>query len=80
MNDLVIAQIRTTVPVIIASLLAWAATELGVVIDDQSSTMVTGAAVAILSAGWYAIARHLEKIPGLRWMLGVSRTPEYPVT
>lgn len=78
LNDTIVAYIRTYVPIGVGLALTWLATELGVVIDASASAAVTGLAVAVSSAAWYALGRWLERYRGLRWMLGVPRKPTYP--
>ncbi len=75
MNDLVISQIRTLVPVLVgwvgARLLSW-----GFDIDEAT---VSNALIVIVSAVWYAAVRWAERRwPRIGWLLGVPKQPTYP--
>ncbi|MFI6516553.1 hypothetical protein ACIBF1_13425 [Spirillospora sp. NPDC050679] len=84
MDDYVVSLIRTWVPVAIGALVTWLATETGIVLDESTSAPLTVAAVGIVTAVYYALARLVEQ----RWpavgrilvALGLAgrRTPVYP--
>ena len=82
-SDLAISLIRTVVPAVAGSALTWAATQLHIVLSPSTSATVAVWAVAIVTAGYYAAARYLERVKrqdrwGVaarwlgRWMLGGS--------
>jgi hypothetical protein len=83
MNDYVVSLIRTWVPLGVGSGLTWLATETGIVLDEQTSTLATTGAVALVTALYYTGARAVEQ----RWprtgrallALGLTgpRTPAY---
>ena len=78
MNDYVISLIRTWVPILAGVLLTWLADALGIVVDDGTSAAVVAALVGLLSAGWYALARVLERFfPWAGLLLGVRSQPAY---
>lgn len=78
MNDNIVAQIRTTVPVIVGAVLAWLAKEHGVIVDESAGVGLTTGLVALLTSIYYAAARFLEnKVPSLGWLLGNPKTPTY---
>ena len=60
MDDYITSQIRTWVPVAVGALIVWAATTLGVVLDDGTSAALTAAAVGIVTSVYYAAARAVE--------------------
>ncbi len=60
-NDYFVSLIRTWVPVAIGSLLTWLASTLGIVLSDDTSAPLTIAAVGIVTALYYALARVIEK-------------------
>ncbi|HZE66591.1 MAG TPA: hypothetical protein VE081_08185, partial [Sporichthyaceae bacterium] len=60
-------------------LLTWLATTLKIVVDPSSQAGLVALCVAALSAGYYALARLLEKRwPALGFLLGVAAKPVYP--
>jgi hypothetical protein len=75
-NDYFVSLIRTWVPVAIGSLLTWLASTLGIVLSDDTSVQLTIAAVGIVTAVYYALARAVEKRwPGLgRILLALGLT------
>lgn len=63
MDNYVVSLIRTWVPVGVGAVLTWLASTLGIVIDSSTSAAATIAAVGIVTAAYYALARLVEK----RW-------------
>lgn len=62
-SDFILSLIRTYVPIVVGSALVWLATQLDVVIDEQSAAGVVAVAVLVVSAAYYWLARLLES----RW-------------
>lgn len=60
-NDYFVSLIRTWVPVAIGSALTWLASTLGIVLSEDTSAPLTVAAVGIVTAVYYALARAAEK-------------------
>lgn len=78
MNDYVVSQIRTVVPVAIGMLLTWLAATFGVVIDDATATGLKLAAAGLVVAVYYALVRALEtRWPVFGLLLGTRRPPAY---
>jgi hypothetical protein len=66
--------IRTFVPLVVGSLVAWLAT-LGIEVDRAA---VIGILDPLLATAYYAIIRSAEKRwPGAGWLLGVPGAPSY---
>jgi membrane associated rhomboid family serine protease len=75
MNDVVVSQIRTWVPLVVGLLLA-RLTEWG--ITDVDGEALISALTVGLSGAYYALARALEgRFSWARYLLGVSKTPSY---
>lgn len=78
LSNFVIGAVRTYVPIAVGFLLTWLATSLHVVVDPSSQAGLIGLCVALLSSGYYALARLLEKWqPALGVLLGVPSAPAY---
>lgn len=78
LHDYLISLIRTVVPVGIGAVLAWLASQLGIVIDSEASAGLVAAVVAVAIGGYYALVRALEQ----RWpffgvLLGKPAAPAY---
>lgn len=79
-HDYLISLIRTGVPAGIGALLAWLASQAGIVLDADSSTALTAGVVALTGAGYYALVRALEsRWPRLGVLLGTPAAPTYKV-
>lgn len=77
MSDLVISVIRTVVPTVAGTLLAALAGADGEV-DEATLASVSGGAVALFTAVYYAIVRFIEqKYPQAGWLLGYKSKPKY---
>lgn len=76
MTDYGRSLIRTIVPLIVGSLVAWLATrDINV---DQA--LILPAADAIITAVYYGVVRFLEtKVPAAGWLLGVPGAPSYAI-
>ncbi|WP_019901378.1 hypothetical protein [Salinispora arenicola] len=73
-HDSLISLIRTAV----GALLAWLASQAGVVLDADSSTALTAGVVALAMAGSHALARVAEAHwPWLGVLLGTPDEPTY---
>jgi hypothetical protein len=80
MNDFVIAQIRTWVPVAIGAALTYLAAKLGVVIDEDISGQVAAVAVTIVTGVYYLLVSALaRKWSAFGWLLGYAKAPTYGV-
>lgn len=80
-HDFLISVIRTAVPVAVGAVLAWLASEAGIVLDTDSSTALTAGVVAVTVAVYYALARVLEtRWPWLGVLLGRRAKPVYEVS
>lgn len=78
MSNFIISNIRTLVPIAIGSVVAWLATELGVVVDEESKAAAIVAATGVLSAVYYAAVHWLEqRWPRFGWLLGAATLPYY---
>lgn len=81
MSDYVLSLVRTLVPIGVGWLLVQLATRWGIVLDDATAAEVKSAAVAIVAAVYYAIARALEqRWPWVGILLGARKQPVYAVT
>lgn len=70
--------IRTCVPLGVGFALTWLAATLKIVIDPQTELYLGGLAVVVLTAGYYWLARLLEKRwPVLGFLLGKAVQPKY---
>lgn len=77
MNNFVISQIRTYVPIAVGYMMSWAVS-LGIELDPETEKNITLALGALLSGLYYYIARLLERRwPQLGWLLGSSQQPAY---
>lgn len=76
MSTGVIAWIRTISPVLVGSLVAWLLT-LGIDLDAGTQTGLITGLTGFLIAGYYTLARLLEKqFPVLGVLLGVPKTAD----
>jgi hypothetical protein len=81
--DVLTSLIRTWVPVGVGALLTWFAASTHTGIPPRASATVGALVAAALSAGYYAIARLLERTTSTlardigRWMLGGAVPPLY---
>lgn len=79
MSDYFVSLIRTWIPIAVGAALTWAAANLDVVIDEESSRAAIGLCVSILTGAYYAIVRALEqRFPQVGWLLGTPTPPQYP--
>lgn len=75
MNDILVAQIRTYVPIAVG----WFLLRLGewTMVDVDGEALIT-AVTGIVAAVYYGIARYLERRwPQAGWLLGAPKTPTY---
>jgi hypothetical protein len=80
LGDYLIQLIRTTVPIGVGSVLAWAGLHFGIILDADSSTKVKIAAVAVTIAVYYAAAAAIERRwPALgHWLIAAHLTRAQP--
>jgi hypothetical protein len=82
MNDYLVSLIRTYVPLAVGAALTWLAANLGVVIDKDTGALAVAAAVGIVTAVYYALARAIEgrwpQLGHVLLALGLRREPMYP--
>lgn len=78
LHDPIIALIRTFVPSLVGTFIAWSATK-GIGVDDATSAAVTAFLIALATAAYYAFATLLERKvdPAFGWLLGVPKAPSY---
>jgi len=77
MNNFVISQIRTYVPIFVGYLASWAVSQ-GINLDPDTEKNLTLALGALLSGVYYYVARMLERRwPQLGWLLGSGQQPDY---
>ena len=74
---LVMSLVRTFVPVVVGSVLAWFATK-GIVADPDLETTLTVALTGAATFVYYAVVRFLEtKVsPKFGWLLGNNSSPD----
>lgn len=74
MNDLVVSGIRTIVPIVVGSVLAWLAQKNFNIDKDTAVQFATGLAIAL----YYLVARVLERRwPAAGLLLGSKKQPAY---
>ncbi len=79
-HDYLIFLVRTAGPAAVGALLAWLASQAGIVLDTDSSTALTAGVVALAMAGHYVLVRVVEvRWPWLGVLLGTPATPRYEV-
>jgi hypothetical protein len=77
MTDYGRSLIRTIVPLLVGSLVAWLATR-GVSVDQA---LILPAADALFTGVYYGIVRWLEtKSPKAGWLLGIPGAPSYAIS
>lgn len=77
MSDQIVATIRTVVPMIVGTVVGWAANA-GVIIPEVTSDALTVAITGVASAVYYVVARAAEqRWPAAGRMLGHRGTPTY---
>jgi len=80
MDSYFVSLIRTWVPIGIGAVLTWLASTLGIVLGADTSVPLTVAAVGVVTAVYYAVARAVEKRwPGIgRILLALGLTSSRP--
>ncbi len=80
MSDLVASLIRTAVPALFGTAVAWLAVRYGIVIDDTVSAQVATILAGLAIVGWYALGRAVEqRWPGLgKYLLSAGLTAAKP--
>lgn len=82
LSDVVIAHIRTGVPIAVGIAIVWLQNwlnhQFGILLHLDSPSIV-GGAVFVCSFGWYALVSWLEKRwPQYGWLIGHPGKPSYP--
>lgn len=76
-SDFVVSLIRTNVPILVGGFIGWLVS-LGVTVPEGAEAPLTAALVAAGSAGYYLVARALEKRwPFFGYLLGSKAAPSY---
>ncbi len=76
-QDLFTSWVRTTVPIVIGSVLAWLASH-GITVDESFKTALDLVLGGGLSIVYYLVVRFLEaKWPAIGWLLGTPKQPNY---
>ncbi len=77
MNNVVISLIRTWVPIVIGSVVAWLATK-GWHVNPTTSGGLIVFLTGLISGGYYGVVRVLEtQFPWLGFLLGHTAKPSY---
>lgn len=81
MRDLFDSVVRTFVPIIVGSVVAFLVAR-GVVLDEAFESALTVFVGSLFSGGYYLVARVLEVYvsPRFGWLLGLMREPSYNTT
>lgn len=81
LNDFLVSQIRTYVPIGVGALISYLATR-GVELDDSTQANLVIVLTALATALYYTAARFIEmKWPKAgRWLLGSQKKPQYSGT
>lgn len=80
MNNFIISQIRTFVPIIVGALISWLLT-VGIAIDSDTQAGLIVALTGVIQALYYFIVRLLEKKwPQVGVLLGIASKPVYTET
>lgn len=77
MSDFITSLIRTYVPIIVGSIIAWLSAR-GIAIDANAIAGLAAFLSAVFSGAYYLLIRILEKkYPQVGILLGSTRKPEY---
>lgn len=78
LHDSVIALIRTAVPAIVGTVLAWLI-QLGIDISTETQAQLSAALIPIVISAYYAGVTYLERNvnPSFGWLLGAPKAPTY---
>lgn len=78
--NVIIATIRTVVPLAVGTGLAFAARRWGVVIPEDLAAAWTVGLVNVLATLYYVLVSFLERRvdPAFGWLLGSATAPSYP--
>lgn len=77
MNDIITSLVRTYVPVIVGSVIAWLAAR-GINVDEGTSAAAVTALTGVIILAYYTVVRLLErKFPKIGVLLGSTKKPEY---
>lgn len=77
-HDMLIAVIRTFVPSVVGTAIAWGIDH-GVTVPDDVQVQLSAALVALCITLYYALVTLLERKvnPAFGWLLGVPKAPSY---
>lgn len=78
-RNIIIATIRTVVPVAVASVVLWAATTFDFAVPDDLVTGWSEALIVGITTGYYVLVSFLERAvnPAFGWLLGSASAPAY---
>lgn len=77
MNDVITSLVRTYVPVIVGSVIAWLAAR-GINVDEATGAAAITALTGAIILAYYTVVRLLErKFPKIGVLLGSTKKPEY---
>jgi len=78
MSNFLVSLIRTWVPILVGTVIAWVVSTGLFDISDDQAAQATGAATAAAIGLYYSIVRWFEtKYPQAGWLLGTPKPPEY---
>ena len=77
-GNVIVANIRTFVPIAVGAALTWVASKLGIVVDDNTKMTAAALAVLIVTSVWYGVVHWVEqKWPSVGWLFGKAALPYY---
>lgn len=77
-GNVIVANVRTFVPIAVGALLTWVAAKLGIVVDDNTRMTAAALAVTIVTAAWYYVVHAIEQEwPNVGWLFGQAALPYY---
>lgn len=78
MTNFLVSLIRTWVPIGVGSLISLLVVNYGIVVDESVTAQLAAGLTGIIIAGYYLLARLLErKFPQLGVLLGSTKEPVY---
>lgn len=78
LSNVIVANIRTVVPIIVGVVLTWVAAKLGIVVDEDTRMTAAAFAVLIVTGVWYGVVHWVEqKWPSAGWLFGKAAPPYY---
>lgn len=77
MSDLVVSLIRTYVPVVVGTVIAWLVAQ-GIDVTPETEVQLVAGLTGIISAAYYGVVRLLERRwPVVGYLLGSKKQPTY---